>query len=90
MPRVQPLAEVQAGQVASLAVGLGLLQEGLYLFDTPGSAQELNQLRECIEVIRILVKQLAVSANGVLVLIVHEHEIGIHESGLFVGGIDLE
>ena len=56
VPREETLAEMKASQVASLAVRFGFRQEVTDLLNTASSSQELNQLRECVEVIRILFK----------------------------------
>ena len=56
VPREEALAEMKASQVASLAVRFCFLEEAADLLNTASSSQEFNQLRECVEVIRILFK----------------------------------
>jgi hypothetical protein len=84
MPSEQSLTEMQTCQVASLAVGLCLLQEGANLLDTASTTQELNELRQRVEVIRILFKQLAVSADGIFVFVIDKHQVSVHESSLLI------
>ena len=75
---------MEACEVASLAVSLGSLEECRHLLDATSSAQQLNQLRKRVEVIRFLIKQLAVDADGILVSVIDEHEISVHECRLLV------
>ena len=84
VPREKPFAEMKTCEGTSLALRLSTFNKGSDLLDAAGPTQKLNQLRECVKVIRFFFKQHAVGANGFLSFFIDKHQVSIHERSLFI------